>query len=79
MIPQKTRRGLLGVLALAGLLSLSACGDEPSQSASTPKWNRIDPRTSWRRRNSCDEPVRQLYCSRSKRITDPSTITAMAI
>jgi phosphonate transport system substrate-binding protein len=37
MIRQKTRRGLLGALALVGLMALSACGDQPSQSTSSPK------------------------------------------
>lgn len=37
MIPQAFRRNLFAGLALAGLLSLGACGDKPEQGASTPK------------------------------------------
>jgi len=47
--------------------------------ASTPTWNSTDPSTSWRRRSSCDDPVRQLYCSRSKRSTEPMTSTDRAM
>ena len=41
----------------------------PRKMTSMPTWNRFEPHISCLRRRSCDEPERQVYCSRSKRIS----------
>jgi hypothetical protein len=47
----------------------------PRKITSTPTWNRLEPHISWRRRRSWLEPLRQLYCSRSKRTQLPTRNT----
>ena len=47
----------------------------PTKITRMPTWNRLEPHISCRRRSSWLEPVRQVYCSRSKRSRLPSRNT----
>ena len=47
----------------------------PRNSPRMPTWKRLLPQTSWRRRKSWLEPLRQVYCSRSNRTRQPSANT----
>ena len=47
----------------------------PRKMTNMPTWNRLEPQVSWRRRRSWLEPLRQVYCSRSKRTQLPSRKT----
>src|SRR3974377_1137179 len=44
----------------------------PRKITSTPMWNRLEPQNNWRRRRSWLDPLRQVYCSRSKRSQLPT-------
>ncbi len=47
----------------------------PRKMTRTPTWNRLEPHINCRRRSNWLEPLRQVYCSRSKRSRLPSRNT----
>ena len=47
----------------------------PRKMTRMPTWNRLEPQVSCRLRNSWLDPLRHVYCSRSKRSTLPSRNT----